>query len=81
MVYFLVFVGQGVQCLDGIFVREFVLAYPPPSICIKFLVKKKLNIDPLGVPSKQTNSIFKDIVQIGGREVNPISKKLKEMNF
>ena len=23
---------------------------------------------------KKTNSIFKDIVQIGGREVNPISK-------
>ena len=34
----------------------------------------------LGVPSKK-NSIFKDIVQIGGREVNPISKKSKEMNF
>ena len=27
------------------------------------------------------NSIFKDIVQIGGREVNSISKKLKEINF
>ena len=24
------------------------------------------------------NSIFADIVQIGGREVNPISKKLKD---
>ena len=27
------------------------------------------------------NSIFKDIVQIGGREVNPISKNWKEMIF
>ena len=26
-------------------------------------------------------SIFTDIAQIGGREVNPISKKLKEINF
>ena len=30
---------------------------------------------------KKTNSIFTDIVQIGGREVNPISKKRKEMIF
>ena len=35
----------------------------------------------LGVPSKKRNSIFTDIVQIGGREVNPISKKLKERIF
>ena len=27
------------------------------------------------------NSIFKDIVQIGGGEVNPMSKIWKEMNF
>ena len=27
----------------------------------------------LGVPSKKINSIFKDIVQIGGREVNMIN--------
>ena len=27
------------------------------------------------------HSIFKDIVQIGGGEVNPISKKLKELIF
>ena len=33
------------------------------------------------MPSKKTNSIFTDIVQIGGREVNPFSKKSKEMNF
>ena len=26
---------------------------------------------------KKTNSIFKDMVHIGGREVNPISKNLK----
>ena len=26
---------------------KFVLAYPPPSICIKFLVKQKLNVDHL----------------------------------
>ena len=30
---------------------------------------------------KKKNSIFKDIVQIGGREVNPISKKLNKMIF
>ena len=30
---------------------------------------------------KKTNSIFKDIVQIGGGEVNPMSKIGKEMNF
>ena len=30
---------------------------------------------------KKTNSIFKDIVQIGGREVNPISKKIKRIDF
>ena len=30
---------------------------------------------------KKKTSIFKDMVQIGGREVNPISKKLKEMIF
>ena len=30
---------------------------------------------------KKNNSIFKDIVQIGGREVNPISKKSKEIIF
>ena len=30
---------------------------------------------------KKTNSIFTDIVQIGGREFNPISKKLNEMIF
>ena len=30
---------------------------------------------------KKNPSIFKDIVQIGGREVNPISKKSKEMIF
>ena len=35
----------------------------------------------LGVTSKKKNSIFKDIVQIGGREVNPMSKILKGMNF
>ena len=34
-----------------------------------------------GAVKKKKNSIFTDIVQIGGREVNPISKKLKEMNF
>ena len=28
---------------------------------------------PKGCRQKKTNSIFKDIVQIGGREVNPIS--------
>ena len=39
------------------------------------------NIQQLGVPSKKKNSIFTDIVQIGGREVNPISKNLKEMIF
>ena len=27
------------------------------------------------------NSTFKDIAQIGGREVNPISKKITEMIF
>ena len=31
--------------------------------------------------SKKKNSIFKDIVQTGGREVNPISKISKEMIF
>ena len=35
----------------------------------------------LGVISKKKTSIFKDIVQMGGREVNPISKNWKEMNF
>ena len=35
----------------------------------------------LGVPSKKTNSIFANIVQIGGREVNPISKIWKELIF
>ena len=35
----------------------------------------------LGVTSNKKHSKFKDIVQIGGREVNPISKKWKEMNF
>ena len=35
----------------------------------------------LGVPSKKKPSIFTDIVQIEGREVNPISKKLKELIF
>ena len=30
---------------------------------------------------KKTNSIFTDIVQIGGRKVNPISKKLKRYDF
>ena len=30
---------------------------------------------------KKKNSIFKDIVQIGGGEVNPMSKIGKEMNF
>ena len=30
---------------------------------------------------KKKNSIFKDIVQIGGGEVNPMSKIWKEMNF
>ena len=34
-----------------------------------------------GCRQKKKNSIFKDIVQIGGREVNPISKKWKEMIF
>ena len=35
----------------------------------------------LGVPSKKKNSIFVDIVQIGGREVNPMSKNLNEIIF
>ena len=35
----------------------------------------------LGVTSKKQNSIFKDIAQIGGGEVNPMSKNGKEMNF
>ena len=30
---------------------------------------------------KKKHSIFKDIVQIGGRDVNPISRKWKEMIF
>ena len=30
---------------------------------------------------KKKRSIFKDIVQIGGREVNPISKKIKRNDF
>ena len=30
---------------------------------------------------KKTNSIFKDIVQIGGREVNPISKMIQRNDF
>ena len=30
---------------------------------------------------KKTHSIFKDIVQIRGREVNPLSKNWKEMIF
>ena len=34
-----------------------------------------------GCRQKKTNSIFTDSVQIGGREVNPISKKLKQMIF
>ena len=34
----------------------------------------------LGVTSKK-NSIFVDIVQIGGREVNPMSKNLNEIIF
>ena len=33
---FLVFVGQGVQCLDGELVSELVLASPPLIICINF---------------------------------------------
>ena len=41
----------------------------------KFVQIKSKN---LGVPSKKP-SIFTDIVQIEGREVNPISKKLKDM--
>ena len=31
--------------------------------------------------SKKKPSIFKDIVQIGGREVNPISKKIERIDF
>ena len=42
---------------------------------------KSSNNTNLGVTSKKKNSIFKDIVQIGGREVNPMSKILKGMNF
>ena len=32
----------------------------------------------LGVTSKNNNSIFVDIVHIGGREVNPMSKNLSD---
>ena len=35
----------------------------------------------LGVTSKKTNSIFKDIVHIRGGEVNPFSKELKKCFF
>ena len=38
-------------------------------------------MDALGVPPKKKNSIFVDIVQIGGREVNPMSKNLNEIIF
>jgi len=34
-----------------------------------------------GTAKKNKNSKFKDIVQIGGREVNPISKNWKEINL
>ena len=40
----------------------------------------KLNYFSLGVTSKK-NSIFADIVQIGGGEVSPMSKNFKEMIF
>ena len=56
--------------------------YPflPQSTC-----RKKVNF--LGYTKsirgdlQKNPSIFKDIVQKGGREVNPISKNWKEMNF
>ena len=47
---------------------------------LTLIVQLDLNMA-LGVIPKKKNSIFKDIVQKGGREVNPISKKWKEMNF
>ena len=51
------------------------LQYPK----MKFLIKKNYFLIRGAVQKK--NSIFKDIVQIGGREVNPISKNKKEMIF
>ena len=43
--------------------------------------KKKHPLSHVRGAVKKPPSIFKDIVQIGGREVNPISKKSKEMIF
>ena len=45
---------------------------PEGSILQTWNLALKLN---LGVLPPQKNSRFKDIVQKGGREVNPISKK------
>ena len=50
------------------------------SLCLPNHIQTSSNYDYwtwwlLGVLSKKKHSTFKDIVQIGGREVNPISKK------
>ena len=52
----------------------------------KDFVRKQANsglvlITSKGCRQKKTNSIFKDIVQKGGREFNPISNKWKEKVF
>ena len=56
------------------------------SLCLPNHIQTSSNYDYwtwwlLGVLSKKKHSTFKDIVQIGGREVNPISKNWKKMIF
>ena len=64
--------GEGLEAHMGFLVEYTLLcvcAVSPPSLeYLRGAVKKK-------------PSVFKDIVQIGGREVNPISKKSIEMIF
>ena len=49
-------------------------------IYIEYWAGGSLGNNRLGVTSKK-NSIFVDIVHVGGREVNPMSKNLNEIIF
>ena len=56
---------------------DFLVEYTPLCVC----AVSPPSLEYLRGAVKKKPSIFKDIVQIGGREENPISKKLKELIF
>ena len=51
------------------------------GIFLQQITRKRAILPLRGDVKKNKNSIFKEIVQIGGGEVNPMSKIGKEMNF